>query len=239
MGSRAEEGVERLLLEEARLACERSPRRKNADVAFKRVSGDHLVCWSSIWISVRIAISPDVPAGPQPAAMARRKHPGFQQTLSEVVRQCAAHSGTTPLGCGPPVVLVAMGGPCSPTGRPLPEKWLAQAVAWKDATYRETMRGLHWQVADTDRRRLGRGLRWQDRRRSDDPLQAVVGLHCSGTHRPWSRATQHRQEWTCFEPTFVQRALRWRCVARVPPFRFMAGPKSSFSAEFTVHGMMG
>lgn len=76
-----------------------------------------------------------------------------------------------------------------------PDKWLAQALAWRDAWFREAMRGLHWRSADLDRHRLGRGLRGQGRRRWDDYLQAVVDSVEPGTRRKQHKTERYGRAW--------------------------------------------
>lgn len=103
----------------------RTRRREIADAPLERVSGAQLVRWSSFLVPCGIETARSLQLrmcrrALKRVALARREHRGFQQTLSDMVRQCAEHDGNAALGCGPLVILVAMGRPCSPVGAPLP-----------------------------------------------------------------------------------------------------------------------
>lgn len=75
----------------------------------------------------------------------------------------------------------------APSGRNTRNARLVGCRVSRDAT------GLRWRESDPTRRRLGRGIRGQGRRRCDEPIQAAVKAEAAGTHRPWGRGSPRQR----------------------------------------------
>lgn len=103
-----------------------------------------------------------------------------------------------------------------------PDRWVAQALQWRDASYRQAVRALHWSKSDPERQRLGRALKGCTARRWDDPLQSTCNKHL-GREEPWQSIAQDKNVWASLEESFVNARLGIKNSLRAPPGRWMLG----------------
>lgn len=107
-----------------------------------------------------------------------------------------------------------------------PTQRLAQALARRDSSYRETVRAS----GDSERRHLGRDFCGATSRRWDDAIQAVCTEHYVYRTLPsqaWQEVAQNKVQWHALEATFVQRGLRGSVVPTPPHGRFVVGKHQS------------
>lgn len=142
--------------------------------------------------------------------------------------RCRLRARSRPIPLGEETVLVPLtswrrwGGHVARLAAREPERWISEAIHWRDATYRESMRATFWREPDPDRLSLGCGIHVYTTLRRDDPLQA----HCNAKgfqYAPWQTTAQSKDEWQAFEHTVVQARLGVRPHVQVPNGRGMGG----------------
>lgn len=65
------------------------------------------------------------------------------------------------------------------------DRLIAAVLTWRDATHRETIRGLMWRSSDPTRRRLGTKQMGSPVGRCEDALQDLCNKHFPDTWTPW------------------------------------------------------
>lgn len=83
----------------------------------------------------------------------------------------------------------------------------AKVVAWKDALWRHTVRGMHYTEADPERQRLSRGHRTVGQRRWDEVIQKHL-VSSTQADLPWQCITEDIARVTSSELGFIDRVLR-------------------------------